>query len=78
MRALSIALFYALGTALGGIVDPWRFGTLMGSNERRAIAAGYALGAVLILIAAAVTLRLGVAAERRSPEDVATPRSSGS
>jgi MFS family permease len=78
MRALSIALFYALGTALGGIVGPWLFGTLIGSGERRAIAGGYALGAALMLIAAAVTLRLGVAAERRSLEDVATPLSSGS
>jgi MFS family permease len=77
MRALSIALFYALGTALGGIVGPWLFGMLIGSGERRAIAAGYLLGAVLMLIAAAVTLRLGVAAERRSLEDVASPLSSG-
>ena len=67
-----------MGTALGGIVGPSLFGVLIGSGERRAITAGCALGAALMLIAAAVTLRLGVAAERRSLEDVATPLSSGS
>ena len=40
-----------------------------------AIGWGYAFGAALMLIAAAVTLRLGVAAERRSLEDVARPLS---
>ena len=76
MRALAIAVFYALGTALGGIVGPWLFGVLIGTGERAAIAGGYAVGAALMLIAAAVTLRLGVAAERRSLEDVARPLSS--
>jgi MFS family permease len=73
MRALAIAVFYALGTALGGIAGPWLFGVLIGTGERAAIGWGYAFGAALMLIAAAVTLRLGVAAERRSLEDVARP-----
>jgi MFS family permease len=76
MRALAIALFYAFGTALGGIVGPWLFGVLIGTGERTAIGWGYAFGAALMLIAAAVTLRIGVAAERRSLEDVARPLSS--
>jgi MFS family permease len=76
MRALAIALFYAFGTALGGIVGPWLFGVLIGTGERSAIGWGYAFGAALMLIAAAVTLRIGVAAERRSLEDVARPLSS--
>ena len=76
MRALAIAVFYAFGTALGGIVGPWLFGVLIGTGERAAIGWGYAFGAALMLIAAAVTLRLGVAAERRSLEDVARPLSS--
>jgi MFS family permease len=75
MRALAIAVFYAFGTALGGIVGPWLFGVLIGTGERVAIGWGYAFGAALMLIAAAVTLRLGVAAERRSLEDVARPLS---
>jgi MFS family permease len=76
MRALAIALFYAFGTALGGIVGPWLFGVLIGTGERSAIGWGYAFGAALMLIAAVVTLRIGVAAERRSLEDVARPLSS--
>jgi len=76
MRALAIAVFYALGTALGGVAGPWLFGVLIGSGERGAIAWGYAFGALLMLVAAAVTLRLGVAAERRPLEDVARPLSS--
>jgi MFS family permease len=75
VRALAIAVFYALGTALGGIAGPWLFGILIGSGEPRAIAWGYAFGAVLMLIAAATELVLGIAAERRSLEDVATPLS---
>ena len=76
MRALAIAIFYAFGTALGGIVGPWLFGVLIGSGERAAIGWGYAFGATLMLAAAAVTPWLGLAAERRSLEDVARPLSS--
>ena len=76
VRALSIALFYALGTGIGGIGAPWLFGALVGTGEPAAIAWGYALGALLMLVAAGVALALGVAAERRSLEDVARPLSS--
>jgi MFS family permease len=76
MRALSIAVFYALGTALGGVAGPLLFGVLVGSGERSAIGWGYVFGAVLMLVAAAVTPKLGLAAERRSLEDLAPPLSS--
>lgn len=76
IRALTIAIFYALGTGLGGVAGPWLFGFLIGSGERTAIAWGYAFGAALMLIAAAVTFKLGIAAERRSLEYVAQPLSS--
>ena len=76
MRALAIALFYALGTGLGGVVGPWFFGVLIEGGERGAIASGYVVGAVLMLVAATATLRLGLAAERRPLEDVAPTLSS--
>ena len=76
MRALAIAIFYALGTGLGGVAGPWLFGFLIGSGERTAIAWGYAFGAMLMLIAAGVTFKWGIAAERRSLEHVARPLSS--
>jgi len=75
MRAVAIAVFYSLGTLLGGVAGPWLFGILIGSGERSAIAWGYVLGAVLMLIAAAVTARMGIAAERLSLEHVARPLS---
>ena len=76
VRALAIAFFYAIGTALGGVAAPWIFGTLIGTGDARAIAAGYAFGAALMLAAAVAALRLCVPAERRSLEDVAPPLSS--
>jgi MFS family permease len=76
IRAFTIAIFYALGTGLGGVAGPWLFGILIGSGERAAIAWGYAFGATLMLVAAAVTFKLGIAAERRSLEQVARPLSS--
>jgi MFS family permease len=75
IRALTIAFFYAVGTALGGVAAPWLFGTLIGTGEPRAIAGGYWLGAGLMLIAALAALRLGVAAEGRSLEEIAQPLS---
>ena len=75
VRALAIALFYALGTALGGIAAPWLFGALIGTGKPSAIAWGYAVGAALMLGAAAVELWLGIAAERRPLEEVARPLS---
>src|SRR5437879_3856302 len=75
VRALAIALFYALGTALGGIAAPWIFGSLIGTGDPAAIGWGYVAGAALMLLAAGAELWLGVAAERRSLEDVARPLS---
>ena len=66
LRALAIAVFYALGTAAGGVAAPWLFGALIGTGEPTAVFWGYALGAALMLIAAAVEWRLGVNAERAS------------
>ncbi len=75
-RALAIALFYALGTALGGISSPWLFGILVSSGERGAVFAGYLLGAGLMVVAALTELAIGINAERRPLEQVAPPLSS--
>jgi MFS family permease len=76
VRALTIALFYSLGTLLGGVVGPWLFGVLIGGEGTGGIVWGYLLGAALMIAAAAVELWLGVAAEGKSLEDVAPPLSS--
>jgi MFS family permease len=77
LRALAIAVFYALGTGAGGVAAPWLFGALIGTGERIAVFWGYCLGAALMLVAAAVEWRLGVDAERVSLEGVAAPLSAG-
>jgi len=76
VRALAIAIFYALGTGLGGIVAPTLFGVLIESGSRDRVLAGYVLASVLMLMAAVLALLLGERAERRSLEDVAPPLSS--
>ena len=75
LRALAIAVFYALGTAAGGVAAPWLFGALIGTGERIAVFSGYALGTALMLIAALAAWRWGVDAERVSLEGVAAPLS---
>jgi MFS family permease len=73
IRALAIAFFYAVGTGVGGAVAPWLLGALIDTGSRASVAAGYYLGAVLMVAAALVEWRWGVAAERRSLERVCRP-----
>ncbi|WP_374470492.1 MFS transporter [Phenylobacterium sp.] len=75
LRALTISLFYAIGTLLGGVAGPWLFGLLIDTGERSQILLGYLLGGVLMLVAAATTLVLGVRAEKKPLESVAPPLS---
>jgi len=75
LRAQAIALFYALGTAAGGVAAPWLFGLLIGTGSRLNVFYGYAVGAALMLVAAGVELKLGVRAERMPLERVARPLS---
>ncbi len=73
IRALAIAAFYAIGTGLGGIAGPLVFGALIDTGSRPRVLLGYLLGASLMIAAAVVQAIWGVASERRSLEDVATP-----
>jgi MFS family permease len=73
MRAIAISLFYAAGTALGGFAGPPLYGALIESGSRVALFGAYALAGVLMCIAAAVALWLGVDAERKSLEEVCAP-----
>ncbi len=76
MRALAIALFYSVGTAIGGLGAPALFGYLLESENRAWLVGSYVLGAGLMIGAAITELLLGVDAERRSLEEIATPLSS--
>jgi hypothetical protein len=74
-RALTIAIFYAIGTALGGVAAPFVFGKLIESGSRHSIFGGYAFAAILMLAGAIVAARFAVAAGRKPLEQVATPLS---
>ena len=73
IRALAIAVFYAVGTGVGGVIGPWLMGALIETGSRPSVFAGYLLGAVLMLAAAGVMLRWGIAAERKPLEEVSRP-----
>jgi MFS family permease len=73
IRALAIAFFYAIGTAIGGIVGPLLFGVLINTGSRGSVAMGYLLGSLLMGAAALVEARWGVAAERKPLETVSRP-----
>jgi MFS family permease len=75
IRALAIAVFYAVGTGVGGLLAPAIFGALIESGSRQAVFGGYAVGALLMLGGAAVAWFLGVDAERRGLEEIALPLS---
>jgi MFS family permease len=74
-RALAIAFFYAVGTAIGGITGPLLFGKLVESGKESHVFWGYILGAGLMIAAGIVQAVLGIEAARKNLEDVATPLS---
>jgi MFS family permease len=76
IRALAIAVFYAVGTGLGGIVGPVIFGVLIETGSRTVIYGGYLVGSALMLAAAVIGGRYAVAAEGKSLEAVARPLAS--
>ena len=75
MRAVAISVFYALGTALGGIAGPAVFGHLIQTGSRDEVLWGYLLGGGLMVGAAVVEWVLGVSCECQSLEEVAPPLS---
>ncbi|GAB3657916.1 MFS transporter [Ramlibacter alkalitolerans] len=73
MRALSISIFYAVGTGAGGFAAPALFGALIETGSRGNVFIGYAVGAALVIVAAGVAWRYAVDAERKPLEEVAPP-----
>jgi MFS family permease len=73
IRALAIAFFYAIGTAIGGVVGPLLLGALIDTGSRWSVFGGYLLGAALMLAAAVIGGRYAVAAERKPLESVSRP-----
>jgi MFS family permease len=75
IRALTIAVFYAIGTGLGGVAAPYVFGKLIESGSRQSVFGGYVFAAMLMFAASFVAARYAVRAERKPLEQVATPLS---
>jgi MFS family permease len=77
MRAMAIAIFYAIGTGAGGFAAPVLFGMLIETGSRGAVMVGYAIGATLVIVAGFLALRFAADAECKPLEEVAPPLSSG-
>ena len=72
MRALAIAFFYAIGTAIGGITGPQVFQKL-GESGTSGVVTAYLIGAAVMAVGGIVEIFLGVRAEQRRLEDIAKP-----
>ncbi len=72
-RALAIAFFYAIGTAAGGISGPLLFSSLVSTGKVSNTVIAFAIGAVLMILAGLVEIFLGVNAERKGLEQIASP-----
>jgi MFS family permease len=73
IRALAIAIFYAVGTGTGGMAGPLLFGVLIDTGSRLSLFGGYLLGAMLMIAAGLIAAFFAVRAERKSLEEVARP-----
>ncbi len=73
IRAMAIAFFFVVAQG-AGILAPWLYGKLI-ETSAESVFYGYLLGAGMMLVGAVVELWLGVKAEGRSLEHIATPLS---
>jgi MFS family permease len=72
-RALAIALFYAVGTGIGGIIGPQLFAPLIATGKASEVFKALAIGAGLMILGGVTELAFGVRAERRGLEGIAKP-----
>ncbi len=76
LRGQAISFFFAISQLSGGVVAPWLFGKLVGDGTKPTpLFIGYLVGAGLMALGGLVAAFLGVDAERRSLEDIASPLS---
>ena len=75
VRAKAIAVFFAIAQCFGAL-GPVIYGALIGDGtDRQPMFYGYLLGAGVMILGGVVAAFLGVNAENKSLEDVATPLS---
>ena len=70
IRAPAIAIFYAVGTLLGGVLGPLIFGSLLNRNARMPIFYGFLSSAVIMILAGIAQAIRAVAAKRKSLEEI--------
>ncbi|MFL5870229.1 MAG: MFS transporter [Solirubrobacterales bacterium] len=73
IRALAIAFFYAIGTAIGGITGPLVFQKLGESGDVGQVMIAYLIGAAVMAVGGIAELFLGIRAERQPLENIAKP-----
>lgn len=73
IRAFAIAIFYALGTLVGGVGAPLLFGNLIATGSKTNVALGYVLGSALLILAALCEWWIGIEAAGKSLESVSKP-----
>jgi MFS family permease len=72
-RALCIAVFYAIGTGIGGITGPLVFQKLVSSGSYSQTELAFIIGAVMMIIGGIAELIFGVKAECETLENIAKP-----
>jgi MFS family permease len=72
-RALCIAVFYAVGTGIGGIIGPQVFSRLINTGSYYQVFLALSIGATMMILGGIAELLFGLKAERRSLESLARP-----
>jgi MFS family permease len=72
-RALCIAVFYAVGTGIGGVIGPQVFSRLINTGSYRQVFLALGFGAVMMILGGIAEILFGVNAEKRSLESIARP-----
>jgi len=72
-RALCIAVFYAVGTGIGGVIGPQVFSRLINTGSYDKVFLALGLGAVMMIIGGLAEIVFGVDAEGQSLESIAKP-----
>ena len=70
IRASAIAIFYAAGTLLGGVLGPAVFGILLNRGQRLPIFYGFMASATVMVLAGIAQAIWGVSAERKPLEEI--------
>jgi MFS family permease len=75
LRGQAISYFFAIGQIVGSIA-PTLYGAMIGNGTSRGpLAAGYYLGAGIMIVGGLIALIFGINAERQSLESIADPLS---